>query len=516
MDQESRTFGPVEAPPFRLARLVPWLLVLGIALLFAATCWRAYSELPNTYDEYDILHPASDFLKGVDLPLGKYPPFSFLFYALFLFLFHGVGIDMLAVGRVVNLGLLLLNLFLFYRVSLSYLGRNWALMSVFLFASTPLVVFSGVFVKTEGLLISETLALMLCLNWMYEGKATVWTTIFSGVLCAVGMTTKYALMLPVMYVLATVYLYMVKKKEKRIFFHYSLFALIFIIMIVTIWPNFVEYILSWRKVNSSDPYFISSPSVLMAVDELWAFPYGRYSYAFCLLIPFSVGPLVYVLGLLSFGRWKSLPVVPVLAFVSFFLCFLIVVNLTLLRVFWIYTLLSPMVVLLAVMRLKFLFCSDSILKKRLSILLITMMLILTPSKAMSIIDFVHTFSALQIPIKIDNYSGKAIKTMAIIYNESSIANGINPDDPAGDFLKINPDIAIVSDTYLLNFCKYRRNPIYQKQCEFFHRLISGGYEYEVVTLLRDRNKYSGLFPGKDLSPTIYLVYKKGEELHFSP
>jgi len=364
-------FSTSHKPSF--SRLISSLLLLGIVVLYALICWRAYRELPNPMDEFIILNRASWFLRGHSFPLAQYPPFPYLFYGFFLFLAHGISTHILLVGRVVNLCLLLLNLFLFFRVSLPHTGRNWALFSVFLFASTPLVVFSGVFVKTEGMILSEVLALMLCLGLLNEEKAKTWATIFSGVLCAVGITTKYSLMLPIMYILLTGYLYVVKKREKRIFFRYSLFVAAFIITFILIWPNFVDQIYNWHSANYNDDYFARGPSVLRAVDEPWAFPYGKYSYALCLIIPFSLGPLVFILSLLSLRGRKTPPLVPAVAYVSFFLGFMIVANVTLVRYFWVFTLLAPPAVLLSVIKLRALFNSNSIWNRRIAAFLIAIM-----------------------------------------------------------------------------------------------------------------------------------------------
>ncbi|MFH2097956.1 MAG: hypothetical protein ABIJ95_00465, partial [Pseudomonadota bacterium] len=44
-------------------RLVPWLLILGTALLFFTCCWKAYWEPPIYNGEYHILLHAREFLK---------------------------------------------------------------------------------------------------------------------------------------------------------------------------------------------------------------------------------------------------------------------------------------------------------------------------------------------------------------------------------------------------------------------------------------------------------------------
>lgn len=119
-------------------------------------------------------------------------------------------------------------------------------------------------------------------------------------------------------------------------------------------------------------------------------------------------------------------------------------------------------------------------------------------------------------MKIDNFSGKPINSLGLYSCRSTLKQGFDANDPASDFLRIKPDIAIIFEGYFLNFCKYKNNPTYEKQCDFFHRLLGGEYEYEAKPLVRSRNLYSHLFPDKELYSTFYLFYKKGEDVYFSP
>ncbi|MBW1990309.1 MAG: hypothetical protein JRI97_12310 [Deltaproteobacteria bacterium] len=133
---------------------------------------------------------------------------------------------------------------------------------------------------------------------------------------------------------------------------------------------------------------------------------------------------------------------------------------------------------------------------------------MVPVQASALHDFVAPL--VDLPAKFQIEAEQEIDYVALVNNSATKYYGLDPRDPAGDFLERRPEVALVVDSYFYNFCKYENRPVYKKQCRFFHDLLNGELGYRLVYREDYTNPVRHLFPDKELSPTFYLLVREGE------
>ncbi|MBW1990310.1 MAG: glycosyltransferase family 39 protein [Deltaproteobacteria bacterium] len=224
-------------------------LLAGVLFLAARCGYGAFTTNIYIPDETDIIQPA---LGGSPYPLSKYPPFPFMVYGAVLGLFPDAY--PLLVARALNFGLLLVNLGLFFLLCRRFLDKKWSLFALFAFLGMPVVYYSGIIVKTEGLLLLELLVLMLCLERIHRLGDKPWVHACCGVVCALAVTTKYMVFLPMLYAGFTLHAYRHASQLKNKAVNWAYFCLGFLPVLFMTWPNFQNYLINWRDYTASDLY----------------------------------------------------------------------------------------------------------------------------------------------------------------------------------------------------------------------------------------------------------------------
>ncbi len=493
-------------------KLVSRALLTALLIVIAFSCWQFAMSTPMIFpDDYDIVDPALNHMKGIPYPILKYPTFSFMFYEFFFRYFSFLQGDMgpYYFSRAINLGLFLVILVMFYFIVLPYLGRIWAVFAVFLFVLTPNMFFMGVIVKTEGLIIFEMFIVMICVQKLKKNPENVWLHIIAGIACGLAVATKMNPVLPAIYFagLTSSSLHSVNSfynrlktlvKDKNVW-------LFFAVMAVTIpltWTNIWHFQFPVEPLKI-DAHFNPNPTACRVVDEFFAFPYGRYSNAFLRAFPISVGVINYIAAWLAlvfrvadrrtFYEWGLFPA-----------CYLAVaLNATLIQANNMFMPCVPFIILWSVLFWKKIHDNNK-------------NMVLQTFRALGI--------AAAILISLFQYSSHAVRhhsyfdiyysTFALSENNEVLyLTDSSKTTLAGidakhidEFINIEqPQYIFLLDSYFYNFCKYRNNSDYKRQCDFFKRLCSERTDYEIVWKKQAEYPMGWLDYDPEASCTFYLL-----------
>ncbi|MFH2100028.1 MAG: glycosyltransferase family 39 protein, partial [Pseudomonadota bacterium] len=466
------------------------LLILACTLLAGFWTSRTHILIP---DELSMVAPGIERIFHQEPTPSKYPPAAPAFFELWLraadhlldLASRGPEFAFL-VARVGNLLLYSVNLLLFFLVARPYLGGRAAILAVGLFALNPVVFYSAVHVKTEGLLLAS-----ICLCFLASGRISrepervSWHAL-AGASCALAAATKYNGVLPVAYLAAVLVSSSNKSgtrppgQGKALLRGALVFLVSFLGCLVVLWPDFLhggEQLGQWAK----DLYFLPGPSWFTAMEGTWVFPYGRFSYPLLFTIPFFMGPLVYLSALAGLFT-RSLPRDAAWIWGLFSALYLLVAFLvTRLQYPPAYLPVAPFLTLLAVSFWKKLARSPKKIPKATGWFLagaaILLALVQYPTMrniSNSVVDATH--KARQY---VEQHGEDNAGLILLMNSSLSLSQGLTPLRLEEGVLNRKPDYILVLDSYLRNFSK-QLNPDYQRQAGLWDKLIQGEAGYEVL------------------------------------
>ncbi len=453
-------------------------------------------KIPFFEDSVDILLPALYRLYGgqypTHYPYNKYPPFPIMFYE-FFFILTSVFLklttvkDYFQIGRIINVSLLTFNIMIFYLYVRSYLSRVWTLLACLLLLLAPAVFFSGTVLKTESLLLTEILLCLYSINRIQKEPDKVIWHVITAVCCALSVTTKYNVLIFVIY-LSGIVLSIHNKQNDKIVDKFTaviknknilIFTAVVIVVILLTWPTIwsIKEIIENVHMHS-DIYTVPYPSFWRAVDEPFSFPYGRYSYSLTTIIPFALGVCNYLFALLALVK-KLVPKQILLTYGIYSLIYVIISNsLTLIKMPYMYTPIVPFMIICAVFFMKYFFHSG-----RKVIYKIAGIVLIISSITFSIIQYPLMYNWLKAGLDTQKYiltiGEEDSKVLLLFTNQASLKQGIDVKDIEGSVKKINPDYIMTLNSYFLNFRKYR-NPDYKKQYVFYEKLKNGKTNYMLI------------------------------------
>jgi hypothetical protein len=489
-----------------------FLLTLFVAAAASFLSYVYSTRMPYFTDDFDMVLPALNHMKGAAYPLLKYPTFPFIFYEFIFRIFSKLLIsdtDYLYAGRLITVVLFGINIMLFYCVARIYLKRAWAFLAVLLFLFAPVIFYSGTVVKTEPLLLTELLICIICVEMISRkpGK-TVWH-IIAAVSCGLAITTKYNLMPLTTYLFAIMYSAFYENKSgmkaamagvvrnKNTWIFTAVFIAIILLTWTTIWD-----IGTFLQITSSDLYGLPYPTFFRSVDEFFSFPYGRYSYSLSTIIPFGMGIFNFVLALLAM-IFRLIPRKLLVIWGGSSLLYLIFVqSITLARPPYLFTPMMPFLIICSVLFIRYFFSAGKkyFLKIAGSVLIITALIV-------SVIQFPALYNAVRGMVEAFRFAGSIGKSIVVlIHSEYTSIQGIDLTDFEGSINRIKPEYILTLDSYFYNFKKYDR-PEYNKQFYYYEMLTRGQIGYGIEWQRPVNIPLKKLFIDPELSFT-YTLFKR--------
>jgi hypothetical protein len=458
------------------------------------------------FDENNIIGPIKGHLLGHSYPTLMYPTFSYIFFEYFykVFSFFNPTLDLYVYCRIINALLLGINFLLFYVALEGFLEKSWRLLGAWAFVLSPGVFYSSVVVKTESLQLMEILlALWICNKAIKFPNQIKWP-ILSGLVSGLAVSTKYNPSLFLIYPLSQIFT--VEEKNTKSFFKskkFWSFLLFFIISVLLTWTTLWKHLaFLFSNQSFADHHFVNYPTSAQAVNEWFAFPYGRYSYAFILIFPFLAGIpnyLGFFLGLIKLPRnfliiWGG--------FTIFYL--IIILNFTIMRLPHLFTICLPFIVGGSLFFWKNIYFKIKFKTLRILLFLI---LFIWPLSHYSILA-----NVTRKIIEVEKMELTKIIQKTDRNNIFFLLNNLNTQEvnrvPGDKLVEAifdrKPKYILALNTYMDSFCHYKNNSEYKKQCLFFQQLRSGGVNYKTTWSKSVNFSYLGLF---NLEYEYYLYEK---------
>ncbi len=503
----------------KIPSLLPFLALIVFCTLLAGY-WASRTRILIP-DELSMVSPGVAHIFGQDPGPSKYPPAAPAYFEAWLRaanLFKGLeqgGPDFaFRVARVANLLLYAANLFLFFLAARLYL-KSWALfLACGMFALNPVVFYSAVHVKTEGLLLGSILLCLMASARVSEHPARLFWHALAGAACALGAAAKYNGVLPAAYAAAL----LVSSpgnghgpapgRKRSLILGATLFLGFFLGGLTVMWPGFLhagEQLGQYAK----DLYFLPGPSMFTAMEGTGVFPYGRFSYPLLITIPFFMGPLVYL------SAWAGIFTRALPGHVA-----------------WIWGLFSGLYLLVAfvVTRLQY---PPAFLPVApfltLSAVALWQKLAGSRSKGArwagrllagaALLVAVHQYPAMR---NISNgvvegmerarqyteqHGGKNAELIMLLNSSLTKSQGLSSPRLREGILNRRPDFLLVLDSYLGNFSK-QQDPEYRRQAGLWEELITGDAGYEVAWTLPIRYPLQWLNPDPESRMTLYFFQRK--------
>ena len=460
--------------------VLTWLIILCVFAL----------PLEGFTDEYDIVNPARDYLAGQVHEYVKYPSFSFYFFGIFFKLFGTFQNiqDSLHVARIVNYFLFIANILLLHAFLRSHFARLWALVGTILFTTLPWIIFSAMYVKTEGLLLCQLLFVLVVLGKLSDHPNSLRWHALAAIGAALSISTKLSPLPFILYVSNAIYL---RFHGTRITTRAILtYAAVLEITVLATWRNlwiFDKVVASWKR----DIYFLSGagPWNALSESELSGFPYGRFSSFLTVTMPMALG-LVGLIFLCSLFA-RSIPRKILWAFGGGNLVSLIIaLSTTRLRLPHGFT---PHIVFFLVAGISFLAwlgsrkpAGNPIFNSRLAWVLVAACLAQTGWQVVELPSLMSAMSHAKQIIRsrpLDK-SERLICMYPIEAGKASIRHlSDKMRDPKSlrELISIrNPKELYVYSSYIDNMCKYSTQPTYRENCDFFYKeLLPGKTAYRV-------------------------------------
>jgi len=483
----------------------PLYLYLALGLISITGIFLAIDFITNAsvyFGEGHIIGPVVKHLKGKPYPILVYPTFSYFFYEyLYKFISLFKSVDIWQLSRIINATLLGVNGLLFYLASEKYLERPWRVFGAFLFIFSPGVFYSSIVIKTESLQLMLILLTLYFSERSSENRSEWHLSLTSGIIAGLGISTKYNPTLFLIYFLTQYYktprIGEIFKRRKT-----WIFILSFITTILLTWSTLFKllaFLFSSEKLL--DLYTVNFPTTAQAVNEWGAFPYGKYSYAFILIMPFVAGIPNYLgllLGLFTF----RVPKKALLIWGGFTLAYLLLIlNFTLMRLPHIFTVCVPFITLASLYFWQDLFKRSNTFFK----IVLPLTLILW-----SFFHYKELGKSVYSIVEIEkNELGQHYRLKNIFYllNNSNTAqvNKVRGDQILKAIKERDPKYILALNTYMMSFCKYKKNPSYIEQCEYFKKLMKEEGNYKINWSKSANFSYLGLLNEKH---TYFLFQRR--------
>lgn len=479
-------------PRFQLRAYWDYGPVAVLAGVWLAILFTYASQLAPFGDELEIILPSANYIAGQILTHVKYPSFPFYFYG-FVFKITGNLYSLpgaIAAARAANYLLFAANLFLLHTFLRAFFPRIWALMGTLLFTTLPVVAFSAVYVKTEGLLIFQLLVTLLALHRMAaEPNAARWH-VLAAVFSALSISTKLSPLPLLLYLANAVYVYRSGTPIRRR--SWVFFAAFFTAALLSTWTNlwvFDKVLASWGR----DIYFFPGAGPFNSVDGgiLTSFPYGRFSSFFTVAMPLALG----VTGIFFIGALISRSIPPWILFTfgaGNAVSLIIGLSLTRLRLPHGFTTHVIFFLVAGIAFLTWLAARPSgkhiLFNSRLAWVLVAAALGQTLLQATGLTYFADGMSRVGREIRA-NYEGPYSEKYLLIQYASEFA--ARPKEPFPYQIKdyeslrerldiFHPKKLYVFSSYVDNMCKYRNHPTYRDNCAyFFGELLAGKTDYRL-------------------------------------
>lgn len=471
-----------------LRAATPYLI---LAAATAAAAWFSLHSYPLVPDETDILAPAISLASGKGWQAGKYPDFPYLFYGVifrlaFFFGLKGQGL-LFALARLSNLGLFACSGLLFLACSRRYLDGAWRSLALALFLSSPVVLFSGVYVKSESILLCGVLLAFFFAQKCLDRPRALWPAVACGIATAVCLATKYNIFAVLFFAAALVTSRRSRALPGQALLRPALcFIAAFLLSAVFFWPG-VFLVFAERAALSGDLYFSDLPSPFRAVDGFFSFPYGRLANPLLVIAPVSLGIFQYLAGLIGFFSASLKKGFPALA-LPFFLCHLAAMILATANQFpWLFSPLAPFLALGAAGLL-------ARLPRRVLPAALSAALALSLYQAPAVLQLVGNVQGALVRAHRDaRQEGKA--DLIILVN-SALTRRADLDSRALDreVAARRPRFILAYDAYTENFCKNAGDPDYERQCAFLRALGSGRAGYRILWSKESEFALQCLFP----------------------
>lgn len=434
------------------------LALLAVAGAFA--CLWSAPEQPFG-DELDLIRPAQEHARGVFQPRVKYPSFSLHLYGL-AFRLTGVLDDLdgcLRVARVINATLFGLGILLTYAVARRLISARGALVAALLFCTLPVFVAYAPYVKTEPVLMVETLLAMYAVLRVAESPERLRWHVLAGLCAGLALATKISVFPGLMYVAWLVV--NLARQQSPGWRPVAVFASVALGSMLVTWSNLWILPEMWEHWQD-DPYFQPNAGPFRAVPGLTAFPWDRYTSFFAMTLPLSVGwPMMVALCWsfrLSVHRGPFGYAIGGAAAVAL----LMSLQATMLRVPHGFMTLFLWAIITTAVALERLRVSPARWRRVASSVLLASIV------AMSV--------AIQFDLRKSNPEEEAglpamgANSMLILY-----AGNRQPDVETirAQVARNAPQRLVVMSSYLLNMCKYRGHALYEDNCRYYRSLLAG-------------------------------------------
>ncbi len=484
-------------------------VALGILVLFFAKIALGYiRSLPLLLpDEGDILIPAFFHLEqGIGYPFKKYPPFPFMFYEAFLWVFEWFitlkESNLFLAGRLINLGLCCADIVLLFMAARDWMEDRWALLASFLFAFCPLILLSSAIAKSESLLLGEILIALWAGFRVMNHPESVGYHVICALAAAAAVATKFNPMPGVIWLAcASMGLASSGFRFRRVLWNLAFgpgarwFAPIFFVAVFFLFLPVAGELkdFSWEEFRK-DCYFLSAPSGFRATEEFLGFPYGRIAFPFTFLLPFALGPLNY-LFILGAMALRASPPRWVAAWVISFAVYLALFTITTVPLAFNFLIpIAPMASVAPVFMLKR-------IKKHLGRGIAFAILILMSVSLNQSATLIEMLANMQISMK-----SVPKNCMFLVSHCTTASQGWDPNAPGEGILRDHPQYLYYSDSYGLGFCKAGN----EKECRFFKNLIGPDSPYRIKWIKRVRYpwKWLAVLVNPEASFTSYLLESK--------
>lgn len=501
---------------FITAAALVGLIATAMFLAFRFTI----NALPLQPDEADVIFgPQWSISRGLPSSAGIYPGFPHLFFSFFSSIFtpflpNDPIIAPWVVSRAVNLVLYGINIALFFLALRHFLPRSWALFGTLVFALSPGVFFSAIFVKTESLLLLGICsALFFGGRLAHDSQKIRWHALL-GVCAGLTIAVKFN-PFPVLVYLSALFLGRDRTDLRRMVSSAGIFAATALAATALMWPGVFDLSGYSAERFKVDIYFENAPSAFRGVDELFAFPYGRFSYGLCLILPFAAGPLNYLAALAGLF-FSAVPKRVLALWGPASACYLLAALLvTLIRPAWLFTPAIPAISAGCVLFWKRIwegFGKKGRIAASLGMALVAAVsLYQYPAAAMGINETIKAQAeGLREAARL---SGRALgRDDVLLLTNSGLAvhQGYAARNPSETVLKRRPQYIMLLDSYLKNFCKYAKNPGYAAQCAYFGRLMEGREGYSPVWNRRIDFPLRSLSPDPEGSMTVFLLKRNSK------
>lgn len=453
-----------------------WVNIAFVLVCVGALGTAAYlmglNPTPLNDELFDLARPAIRYIQGDISSHVKYPSFSFYFYGFFIKL-TGTLNDLPAAVRVsrwVNLGLFAVNLVLFFAFAKSIFPKAWALVATLVFLGFPWLWVSAIVVKTESLQLAAVLLTLLAVMRINRGGDLRWHAL-AAVGAALAISTKITGFPLVLYLVNLAFAKQRNLLVNRMGAVAATFTAVFTATLLVTWTNLWIFPEILRQ-NVTNPYLSAAPAPLTAVSEWSNLLYGRVGSFFVMSLPLLAG----FYGAIWVGSVRK-------------------------RVSWLHavfglsTVISLAVALVATRhRVPYAFAGYCLYLFVASAEFIRSVAVdglfrrawanqLTVAALYAVVVFQIAYSVTWAPqwiggIARANEVSRQIYKHDVLYATEA---GQGADRDVGAYLQTHePQYIFLLFPYVENFCKYRENQEYVKNCLAFRRLLEGQGAYHIA------------------------------------